>query len=90
MIYIGSFFVYYRIPLPDATNGKHQPNELDKLLRKTRIKYMKLIVSKCDKLPNMEFKSVLEELEEIYDILDQLQKEVPTRELIKLKKNGTC
>lgn len=43
---------------------------------------MKQIVSKCDKLPNMEFKSVLEELEEIYDILDQLQKEVPTRELI--------
>lgn len=62
--------------MPDATNGKHQPNELDKLLRKTRIKYLKQIVSKCDKLPNMEFKSVLDELEEIYDILDQLQKEV--------------
>lgn len=65
-----------RIPLPDATNGKHQPNELDKLLRKTRMKYLKQIVTKCDRLPNMEFKSVLEELESFYDILDQIQKEV--------------
>lgn len=40
------------------------------------MKYLKQIVSKCDKLPNMEFKSVLEELQEMYDILDQIQKEV--------------
>lgn len=40
------------------------------------MKYLKQIVNKCEKLPNMEFKSVLEELENFSDILDQILKEV--------------
>lgn len=64
------------VPLPEPTLGKHHPNELDRLLLQMRKKYMKLIINKCEKLPNMEFKSVLEELEGFYNILLQLEQEV--------------
>lgn len=56
--------------------GKHHPNELDKLLKKQREKYLKLIVEKCDRLPNMEFNKVIEELAKIHDLLSQMEHEV--------------
>ncbi len=52
------------------------PNELDKRLRLSRVKYMIEIVNTCGKLPNMEFKGVLEELENFYKNLEHLEKEV--------------
>ena len=51
------------------------PNELDKRLRQSRIKYMIEIVNMCGKLPNMEFKAVLDELENFYKNLERLEKE---------------
>ena len=61
--------------MPD-NEGTFVPNELDKRLRKTRIQYMIDIVNICGKLPNMEFKSVLEELENFEKNLEYLEKEV--------------
>ena len=66
----------FSIPLPEPLAGKHIPNELDRLLRKMRLKNLKDIVDKCEKLPNMEFKAVLQELENFYRILDQLEEDV--------------
>ena len=62
--------------MPEPLAGKHIPNELDRLLRKMRTKNLKEIVEKCEKLPNMEFKAVLQELETFYKILDQLEEDV--------------
>ncbi len=70
----------FRIPFPEKilpdNEGTFVPNELDKRLRKTRIQYMIDIVNICGKLPNMEFKSVLEELENFEKNLEYLEKEV--------------
>ena len=62
--------------MPEPIAGKHHPNELDKLLKKTRINTMKHLAQKCDKLPNMEFKAVIEELKVFYDILLNIEQEV--------------
>lgn len=62
--------------MPEPLAGKHIPNELDRLLRKMRTKNLKEIAEKCEKLPNMEFKAVLQELETFYKILDQLEEDV--------------
>jgi hypothetical protein len=70
-----------RVELPEPIPGKHHPNDLDRLLRQTRVKYLKQIVNKCEKLPNMEFKYVLEELESFYDILSHVEQEVYLNEL---------
>lgn len=51
-------------------------NELDKLRRGVRIKAMKEIVAKCKRLPNLEFKYVLEELESICSSLEKIEAEV--------------
>jgi hypothetical protein len=68
--------LFSRIPLPEPVIGKHHANDLDKLFKKTRMKYLKQIVHKCDKLPNMEVKSVLDEFQEFYDVLVNLETEV--------------
>ncbi len=70
------FFIFERIPLPEPVIGKHHANDLDKLFKKTRIKYLKQIVHKCEKLPNMEVKAVLNEFQEFYEVLINLEKEV--------------
>ena len=61
--------------MPEPQVGQHHPNELDKLLRKTRLKYLNQIAQKCSKLPTAEFKQVIEELEAIQLMLSQLQQE---------------
>ena len=40
------------------------------------MKKLEEIVTKCTKMPNLEFKLVLEELENIASTLDRLEKEV--------------
>ena len=56
--------------------GKHQQNELDRNICKMREKYLNQIVKKCEKLPNMEFKYVIEELESLSRSLSHLELEV--------------
>ena len=56
--------------------GKHHPNELDRLLNLSRAKALKHIVQKCEKLPNMDFNDVIDELEVLASILKDCEKEV--------------
>jgi hypothetical protein len=65
-----------RAPLPEAQPNRHHPNELDRFLKKMRLKYMHQIAHKCNKLPNTEFKLVIEEFQNIFAILSQIEQEV--------------
>ena len=51
-----------------------------------RNKYLKQIVKKCEKIPNMEFKFVLEELQNLSDSLIHLEHEVFIKVKIKIRK----
>jgi myoferlin len=62
-------------PLPEPAVNVHHPNELDRLLLQMRKKSIKKIVHKCEKLPNVELKNVLEELENFARTIRQLEKE---------------
>lgn len=69
--------------LPDpVTSCKTQSNDLDKNRYIMRCKQMKTIVKKCQKMPNLEFKLVLEELETIVATLEKIEKEVNNQVLI--------
>ena len=65
-----------RMPLPEPVAGKHHPNELDKLLKKTRTQALKMLAKKCDKLPNMGFKNVIDELTTFNQILIDIEQDV--------------
>lgn len=65
-----------RVPLPQPIPNKHQPNELDRNIMQMRKKYLKQIVKKCEKIPNMEFKYVVEELQNLSNSLSHLIIEV--------------
>ncbi len=41
-----------------------------------RMKYLNQIAQKCHKLPNTEFKQVIEEFQAIHSILSQIEQEV--------------
>lgn len=62
--------------MPELNSSKNLVNELDRLRRGIRVKTMKEIVSKCKRLPNLEFKYVLEELESILSSLEKIEAEV--------------
>ncbi len=62
--------------MPEPLPGRHHPNELDRLLKRMRMKYLNQIAQKCHKLPNTEFKLVIEEFQEMYKILGQIEQEV--------------
>jgi hypothetical protein len=64
------------MPLPESLLGKHQLNELDRNIRQMREKYLAQIVKKCEKLPNMEFKHVIDELESLSRSISHLEFEV--------------
>ena len=63
-------------PLPQPIPNIHQPNELDRNIYMMREKVLKSIVKKCEKIPNMEFKYVIEELENLSRSLSHLELEV--------------
>ena len=56
--------------------SKHQSNTLDKHIRQMREKCLSQIVKKCDKITNMEFGFVLDELESLSQLLAHLEHEV--------------
>jgi hypothetical protein len=62
--------------LPQPIPGRHHPNELDRLLYESRVKVLKQINLKCDKLPNADFNEVIEELETCVILLKNIEKEV--------------
>ena len=45
-------------------------------MRSLREKVLKQIVSRCEKIPNLEFPQILEELECLIDILARLENDV--------------
>ena len=62
--------------MPEPIPGRHLPNDLDRHIYHMRVKYLRYIVRKCDKIPNMEFKYVLEELKDLANYLLHLENEV--------------
>ena len=51
-------------------------NELDRKYYALRVKSLKSIVTKCEQLPDMEFRFVVEELENILKLLEKIEQEV--------------
>ena len=70
------FYKHYRIPLPELANGKNYVNELDRKYYALRVKSLKSIATKCEQFPDMEFRLVVEELENILKLLDKIEQEV--------------
>jgi len=64
------------LPLPKPSSNNYHWNELDKKRYELRSKKLKEIVAKCELLPNMEFRQVIEELETFVSILEKLEQEV--------------
>jgi hypothetical protein len=62
--------------LPQPIPGRHHPNELDRLIYESRLKILKQIIHKCEKLPNADFNEVIEELEICVILLKNIEKEV--------------
>ncbi|CAF0722705.1 unnamed protein product [Brachionus calyciflorus] len=61
--------------LLEPLNGKHHPNELDRLLRKLRVKYLHQIVVKCERLPHKDMNTVIDEMQKMHDLLTQIEHE---------------
>ena len=51
-------------------------NELDRKYYALRVKSLKSIATKCEQFPDMEFRLVVEELENILKLLDKIEQEV--------------
>ena len=65
------------MPLPDpVVCGKCQANELDRKRYILRKKQLKEVEKRCEKMPNLELRGVLDEMGSIVDILEKLEKEV--------------
>ena len=69
-------FKIFRLSLPQPIPGKHQPNDLDRHIRQMREKCLQKIVERCEKIANVEFENVLDELENLNKMLDNLEIEV--------------
>ena len=66
----------FSLPLPKPSSNNYHWNELDKKRYELRSKKLKEIVAKCELLPNMELRQVIEELETFVSILEKLEQEV--------------
>ncbi len=67
--------VFCRLPLPDPFIFD-ETNELDRKQYMLRKKKLKEVEIRCQKLPKMELRDIFDELEQILEILEKIEKEV--------------